>query len=250
MQPPKTAKQLDNMRVGGKIIARLFADLRKQVAPGVSEKELDTWVENEIVKRGASVSYKTPEVNFPGAICISVNEEVVHGIPTNRVLVQGDVVKFDLVITYGGMMVDSAFSMVMGEEPTGDKKRLLSTTERALYAGIDAIKGPTYTGTIGDAIEKVLNEGGLGIVRNLAGHGIGEAMHMEPDLPNYGSKNTGKLVKPGDTICIEPMAMLGGDDIVLSDDGWTFVTKDSSPAAHFEHTVLVTGDGYEILTQV
>lgn len=250
MQPPKTAEQLENMRIGGKIMAGLFADLRKQVSPGVTENELDAWVENEIIKRGASVSYKTPEVNFPGAICISVNEEVVHGIPTSRALMQGDVVKFDLVITYKGMMVDSAFTMIVGEDPTGDKKRLLDITERALYAGIDAVKGSTYTGTIGVTIEKVLNEGHLGIVRNLAGHGIGEAMHMEPDLPNYGSKNTGKLVKPGDTICIEPMAMLGGDDIILADDNWTFVTKDKSLAAHFEHTVLVTDTGYEILTQI
>jgi methionyl aminopeptidase len=250
MQPPKTAKQIDSMRIGGRILAEILADLRRQVVPGVSEKELDKWVENEIIRRGAKASYKTPEVNFPGSICISINEEIVHGVPTERVLKRGDVAKFDLVITYQGMMVDSAFTMVVGEEPTGDKKRLLDVTERALYAGIDAVNGPTYTGTIGAAVEEILHSGNLGIVRKLAGHGIGENIHMEPSVPNYGKKNTGKLVKPGDTICIEPMATLGGDDAVLASDKWTYITADKSLSAHFEHTILLTKDGCEILTQL
>lgn len=252
MQPPKTKQQIENMRIGGRIMAELFADLRRQVVPGATELEIDKWVANEIIKRGAEIAYKIPEVNFPGAICISANDEVVHGIPTERIIERGDVMKFDLVITYGGMMVDSAFTMVVaadGEGPTGAKKRLLDATERALYAGIDVINGPTYTGTIGAAIEKILRESNLGIVRVLAGHGIGESMHMDPDLPNYGVRGHGKLVKPGDTICIEPMSTLGGDDVSLADDGWTFYTSDGSLAAHFEHTVLVTEDGYEILTK-
>ena len=250
MQPPKTDRQIDSMRTGGKILAEIFAELRKQVVPGVTEKELDDWVANEITRRGAVATYKTPEVNFPGSICISINDEIVHGVPTERVLERGDVVKFDLVITYQGMMVDSAFTMVVDEEPTGEKKHLLDITERALYTGIDSVQGPTYTGTIGAAVEKVLKDGGLGIVRKLTGHGIGEAIHMEPSLPNYGTAGTGKLVKPGDTICIEPMATLGGDDVAQGSDGWTFSTTDGSLSAHYEHTVLVTNDGCDILTQI
>lgn len=251
MQPKKTKEQINAMRAGGKIMAQLFQDLRQQVSPGVTGLEIDKWVENEIIQHGAEVTYKTPEVNFPGAICISVNDEVVHGIPSTRPFEKGDVASFDLVITYQGMMVDSAFTMVVGEEATGEKKRLLDTTEKSLYAGIDAVAGPTWTGTIGAAVEEVLNKEHLGIVRELSGHGIGENMHMPPDILNYGTKGTGKLVKPGDTICIEPMASLGSDDVTQrAGDPWGFYMADGALSAHFEHTVLVTEDGYEILTQL
>ena len=251
MQPPKTVAQIQAMREGGKILAQIFAALRKEVQPGVSEIYLDRWVEHQIEKRGAMVTYKTPEVNFPGAICISVNDEVVHGIPTKRFLELGDVVKFDLVITYKGMSVDSAFTMVVGEdEPKGAKKHLLKTTERALEVGISAVKANCFTGDIGAAIEEVLKSAKCGIVRDLAGHGIGVAVHMDPDIPNYGLRGRGKMIYEGDTICIEPMVTLGGDAVVQDDDGWTFRTKDGSLAAHMEHTVLVTRDGCEILTKL
>ncbi len=169
-------------------------------------------------------------------------------MPTDYALEEGDIVSFDLVITYKDMKTDSAFSMVVGEKPTGAKKHLLSVTERSLYAGIDAIKGPTYTGDIGAAVETVLNEGKLGIVRELVGHGVGLEMHMPPEIPNYGKKGTGVLLQPGDTIAIEPMAMLGKERIKTDSDGWTIRTHDGSLAAHFEHTVLVTETGVEILT--
>ncbi|MDR1196788.1 MAG: type I methionyl aminopeptidase [Candidatus Nomurabacteria bacterium] len=250
MQPPKTAQQIENMRIAGKILAGIFADLRQQVKPGVSQIFLDKWVEHQIKKRGAVVTYKTPEINFPGAICISVNDEVVHGIPTKQFLEVGDVAKFDLVITYKGMNVDSAFTMVVGEEPKGAKKHLLSSTERALSAGIAQVKGTFHTGDIGAAVEEVLKKARLGIVRDLAGHGIGEAVHVEPDIPNFGTRGQGQLVRPGDTICIEPMVTLGSGDVVQDDDGWTFRTRDGSLSAHMEHTVLVLEDSCEILTQL
>ena len=154
----------------------------------------------------------------------------------------------DLVITYKGMKTDSAFTVVVDDEPTGDKKRLLDYTERALYAGIDAIKGPVRTGDISAAIEKVLVGGRLGIVRELVGHGIGHSMHQGPDIPNYGTAGKGYLLEPGDTIAIEPMTTLGGERIVTDKDGWTIKTRDGSLAAHFEHTVLITETGAEILT--
>lgn len=246
----KTPEQLTAMREGGKILARIFVDIRQYVRAGMSEKDVDAFVANKIVAYGATATYHTSEVNFPGVICISTNDEIVHGVPTDYVLRQGDVVSFDLVITYKGMKTDSAFTMVVGEEPKGAVKHLLSMTERSLYVGIDAIKGPVYTGDIAAAIEGVLAKAKLGIIRELVGHGVGLKMHMPPDIPNYGRKGTGVLLRPGETIAIEPMATLGGEKIETLDDDWTIVTRDGSLAAHFEHTVLITEDGAEILTQL
>jgi methionyl aminopeptidase len=247
----KTPAQIQAMREGGKILATIYDGLKKHVHAGMSELEADAWVASEITRLGAIATYKTSEVNFPNVICISTNDEIVHSVPTDYVFEKGDVVSFDLVITYKGMKTDAAFTMVIDEQPTGVKKHLLNVTERSLYAGIDAIKGPTYTGDIGAAIEKVLREGKLGIVRDLVGHGVGLEMHMPPEVPNYGRKGTGVLLKPGDTIAIEPMATLGGEKIITDKaDGWTIRSKDGSLAAHFEHTVLVTEDGVEILTSL
>lgn len=247
----KSKTELEAMREGGKILASIYKDLRDFVQPGVSELEADAWVESEIVRRGAEVTYKTPEVGFPNAICISTNDKIVHGVPTDYRWQQGDVASFDLVITYKGMKTDAAFSMVVGETPSGDKKRLLEFTERSLYAGIEAISGAVKTGSVGSAIEDVLAAGQLGIVRELVGHGVGLKMHMPPDIPNYGTAGSGVLLKPGDTVAIEPMATLGSGAISQdAADGWTIRTADGSLAAHFEHTVLITKHGYEILTQL
>lgn len=250
MQRVKTATEIQAMRDGGRILATIFEGLKKQVKPGVSERQLDAWVEKEIKKHGAIATYKTAEVNFPNAICISTNDQIVHGIPTDYILKDGDIVGFDLVITYKGMKTDSAFTMVVGGKPNGVQKHLLNATERSLYAGIDAIKGPVRIGDISAAVEKVLTDAKLSIIRELVGHGVGHAMHEPPEVPNYGRKGTGALLSPGDTIAIEPMATLGGEKIRVDDDNWTISTKDGSLAAHFEHTVLITADGAEILTQV
>lgn len=251
-QPDKTPAQIQAMREGGKILATIFDGIKKYVKAGMTELDVDTWAEKEIKRLGATPTYKEPVPNFPNVICISTNEEIVHSIPTDYVFEVGDVVSFDLVISYKGMKTDSAFTMIIDEKPSGAKKHLVSLTERSLYAGIDAIKGRgTHTGDIGAAIEKVLSDGKLGIIRDLVGHGIGPEMHMEPDVPNYGRKGSGTLLLPGDTIAIEPMATLGGEKILTDkNDGWTIYTKDESLAAHFEHTVLITEDGAEILTQL
>ena len=236
------------MRECGKMLATIYEGLKKQVHAGVTELELDAWVEREIKALGAVATYKTPEVNFPNAICISTNDEIVHGIPSEYALELGDLVSFDLVITYKDMKTDSAFTMVVDEKPSGVKKHLLSVTERSLYAGIDAITGPVRTGDIGAAVEAVLDAGKLGIVRELVGHGVGQEMHMAPDVPNYGRKGSGILLQPGDTIAIEPMATLGGEKVKTDPDGWTIRTRDGSLSAHFEHTILITETGAEILT--
>lgn len=246
----KTPQEIQAMRDGGKILAGIYADLRKIVVPGMSELDADAWVEKEIISRGAIATYRTSEVNFPNVICISTNDAIVHGIPSSYIFEKGDIVSFDLVITYKGMKTDSAFTMIVGEGPSGVKKHLLNFTERSLFAGIDAIKGPVYTGDIGAAVEKVLHDGKLGIIRELVGHGVGHEMHESPEVPNYGRRGTGTLLTPGDTIAIEPMATLGGEKIKNDNDGWTIRTRDGSLAAHFEHTVLITENGAEILTQL
>lgn len=250
-QAIKTASQIQAMREGGKILATILDGLKKQVVVGMSEAQADKWVDDEIKRLGAIATYKTDEVKFPYAICVSTNDEIVHGIPTEYVFEKGDIVSFDLVITYKNMKVDGAFTMIVGEEPKGIKKHLLNLTERSLYAGIDAIKGSgSRTGDIGAAVERVLNEGKLGIIREYVGHGIGQKMQQPPEIPNWGKKGTGTLLLPGDTIAIEPMATLGGDATKIDHDGWTIRTRDGSLAAHFEHTVLITENGAEILTQL
>ncbi len=249
MQPQKTPEQIEAMRAGGRILAQIFTDIRGHVHAGMTEKEVDAFVAQRITEYGAEATYKTPEVNFPASICISTNDEIVHGVPTDYAFQAGDVVSFDLVITYRGMKTDSAFTMVVDEEPSGAVKHLLTYTERSLYAGIEAITGPVHTGTIGAAVEKVLRKGKLGIITDLVGHGVGLEMHMPPEVPNFGKAGRGVLLQPGDTIAIEPMATLGSPRIYTDrSDGWTILARDGSLAAHFEHTVLITETGAEILT--
>ncbi|MDR0955741.1 MAG: type I methionyl aminopeptidase [Candidatus Nomurabacteria bacterium] len=243
-------KELENLRIAGRKLAEIFEMLKRETKPGVSEKQLDDLVGKAIKDKGAIATYRTPEVNFPGNICISTNDVIVHGIPSARILQTGDVVSFDLVIEYGGMKADSAFTMVVGEQPTGAKKVLLNTTERSLYAGIKAIRGAVMTGTIGAAVEKVLDSEKLGVVRDLVGHGVGRLMHEDPDVPNYGRKGTGDLVPVGASIAIEPMTTLGTWKIKQDNDGWTIRTRDGSLSAHFEHTVVITECGAEIITKL
>lgn len=249
-QPPKTDAQIQAMREGGRMLATIFDGLKKQLKPGMTGLEADAWVAGEIVRLGAEATYKTSEVGFPNVICISVNDAVVHGVPTDEPFEKGDVVGFDLVIAYKGMKTDSAFTTVIGEAPSGAVKHLISQTERSLHAGIDAIKGDgTHIGDISAAVESVLAGAKLGIVRELVGHGVGLEMHMPPEVPNYGMKGTGPVLRAGDTIAIEPMASLGDERVRGPlEDNWTYATRDGSLSAHFEHTVLITQDGAEILT--
>lgn len=248
---PKTEQEITAMREGGRILATIFKDLKKYVKPGVSELDIDAWVEKEIRLRGASPTYRDANIGFPGVICVSTNDQVVHSVPTSYIFKHGDVVSFDLVITYKNMKTDSAFTMVVGGVSDSDKTRLLTATESSLQAGIDAIIPGARTGDIAAAVERVLTKAHLGIVQELVGHGIGHEMHEEPEVPNYGKRSTGALLLPGMTIAIEPMAMLGKRHIVLDKaDGWTIRTADGSLAAHFEHTVLITEHGAEILTTI
>lgn len=246
----KLQEKIKAMREGGRILGNLLQDLKAYVKPGMSEKEIDAWVRAEIVKRGAEVAYDMLDEEFPGAICISVNDELVHGTPTDYVLEDGDKVSFDLDIYYKGYFTDSAFTMIVGNGGSPAVKRMISVTESAMWEGIEQVKAGAHIGDIGFAVEKVLRAGKLGVIDNYIGHGIGKSMHEFPDVPNFGKRGRGYVLKVGDTICIEPMASLGKPKNYIdeSESSWTVKLKDGSIGCHCEHTVLVLEDGYEVLT--
>ena len=242
-------EKITAMREGGKILGNLLRDLKNYVQPGMTGKEIDAWVRAEIIKRGAEVAYDDPELDFPGAICISANDELVHGTPQDEVLEEGDKVSFDLDILYKGYYTDSAFTMLVGKKGSPAVKQMIATTEKAMWAGINVVRAGAKTGDIGYAVEKVLRQGKLGVIENYIGHGIGKEMHMRPDVPNYGVRGHGYTLKAGDTICIEPMSCLGKPaNYVDKDSNWAVKMKDGSIGCHCEHTILVTEDGCEVLT--
>lgn len=245
-------EKIEAMREGGKILGKLLGDLREYVQAGMSEKEIDAWVRKEIVARGAGVAYDMLEEDFPGAICISTNDELVHGAPSDYVLEEGDKVSFDLDIYYKGYFTDAAFTMIVGGRNAGSPavRKMIETTEASLWAGIEKVRAGVHLGDIGHAVETVLRKGKLGVIENYIGHGIGKTMHEAPEVPNYGKKGQGYVLQAGDTICIEPMASLGKPaNYVSREDGWTAKLKDGSVGCHVEHTILVLEDGYEVLTK-
>ncbi|MDO5480872.1 MAG: type I methionyl aminopeptidase [Candidatus Saccharibacteria bacterium] len=246
----KLEEKVSAMREGGKILGQLLTDLRNYVQVGMSEKEVDAWVRKEVEKRGATVAYDELEEKFPGAICISTNEQLVHGAPSDYVFQDGDKVSFDMVIGYKGYYTDSAFTMLVGDGGSPAVRRMISVTESALMEGIDQVRPGVPIWKIGEAVERVLRREKLGVIENYVGHFIGEKMHMEPLVPNYKVRSYNYKLRVGDTLCIEPMASLGKPANHVADDGsgWTVVMNDGSIGCHTEHTVLVTETGYEILT--
>lgn len=245
----KTADEIENLRKSGRILAEILQGVREIAKPGVSGLDVDAFVASEAEGVNAKCAFKGYN-GFPASICISANDEVVHGIPSDRPFETGDVVKFDFGINYGGMITDSAFTMVIGEQPTGDKKRLIEATEAALYRGLEEIEAGDRVGDISAAIEEALKGTGLGIVRDLVGHGVGHQVHEEPDIPNHGRAGRGPVLKKHMSLAIEPITTLGDYNIKMDDDGWTVRTVDGSLAAQFEHTILVLEDGCEILTKL
>lgn len=249
--PEELERKITAMRKGGKILGEVLRGLKAYVQPGITGKEIDAWVREQIVKRGAKVAYDYLEESFPGAICISVNDALVHGAPTDEVLEDGDKVSFDLDVLYDGYYTDSAFTMIVGSGGSPAVKEMIKTTEKAMWAGIDVVRPGVRIGDIGYAVEKVLRRGKLGVIENYVGHGIGKEMHMAPDVPNYGIRGHGYSLKVGDTICIEPMSCLGKPaNYVDEDSNWTVRMKDGSIGCHCEHTVLVTEEGCDVLTLV
>ena len=188
-------------------------------------------------------------MGFPASVFTSINEQVVHGIPSNTKLKNGDIISIDIGACYKGYHGDSAWTYKVGEI-TEEKANLMKWTEESLYVGLEQVKPGNRIGDIGFAIEQFAKQHHLGVVKELVGHGVGTSVHEDPDVPNYGQKNTGPLIKEGMVLAIEPMLTLGSPNIVMLDDDWTIETEDYSPSAHYEHTVVVTHDGYEILTGV
>lgn len=242
----KTVNEIKLMRQSGKILYDILNILSDKVEPGITTKKLDEIAASELKKRSAKAAFLGYE-GFPASICISVNEEIVHGIPSDRQLNDGDIVGLDFGVDYHGMITDSAITLAVGEI-SKEQKRLLEYTQRALYSAIDVIKDGVRVGDIGAAADKQLREGGLKVIKTLCGHGVGHRVHEDPAIPNYGYSGTGETLKAGMTIAIEPIASLGTHETYLAGDGWTYITSDNSMSAQFEHTILITQDGAEILT--
>ncbi|MDA1081543.1 MAG: type I methionyl aminopeptidase [Gemmatimonadetes bacterium] len=245
----KSAREIETMAAGGKILAATHAEMRKAVRPGISTAELDAVAEAFIRSHtGATPSFKGL-YGFPASICASVNEEIVHGIPSpRRVLNGGDIVSIDIGVYYGGMHTDSARTYAVGSIDA-ETQRLLQVTEESLEQGIAQARPGNHVGDIGAAIEAHVKRGGFVVVRDLVGHGVGQSMHEEPQVPNHGKPKRGAKLAAGLTIAIEPMVNAGSAETRTLPDRWTVVTIDGSRSAHFEHTVAVTEDEPLVLTR-
>lgn len=246
----KTAAELEAMRESGRMLATVLQLLKSQVAPGMSTKDLAVMAANELKKLGGEAPFLGYQ-GFPDVLCVSVNDEVVHGIPSKEKSIrEGDIVSLDFGVSYRSMITDSALSVIAGKAISQKHVALLKYTEASLIVGIAAVHDGVRTGDIGEAVETELKRHKYGIVRDLVGHGVGHDIHEDPNIPNYGRRDTGPRLIKNMTIAIEPMATLGTDNVYIAEDGWTMLTQDGSWAAHFEHTVAITEDGAEILTQL
>lgn len=250
----KTEEDIKKLRVSGKRLAEIMRKMEKEIVPGISTGELDRIFYNMVMDFGdrpALLNYKPygADYPYPASVCISLNDEVVHGIPDdNRILKEGDLVKLDSCIDHGGLITDHAVTYVCGEI-SDEEKKLIQITKEARAEGIKAAVVGNYVQDISKAIEKFINKSGsYGIVKILSGHGVGYSVHEEPFIPNYNDGVRGPKLVAGMVLAIEPMLNLGTDDVELLDDGYTFVTADGKKSAHFEHTILITEKGPEILT--
>lgn len=234
------------------IVAEILQELKQRVAPGVTTLELDALAEDLTLRKKAVPAFKGYSVAgriFPRCLCASVNEEIVHGIPSHRALRDGDIVGLDYGVIYDGFYGDAALTVGVGKV-SEEAKRLMDVTERALYTGIDQLYAGKRLGDLGFAVQQTAEGAGYSVVRAFVGHGIGKKLHEEPPVPNYGEPDRGLRLKEGMVLAIEPMFNAGGSDVEIKEDGWTAVTKDGSLAAHFEHSVAVTKDGPFILSKL
>ncbi|HZP55590.1 MAG TPA: type I methionyl aminopeptidase [Candidatus Saccharimonadales bacterium] len=246
---PKSDNEIQVMRDGGKMLATVLDLLSKRIAPAMSTKELSDIATKEVRALGGQPAFLNHD-NFPESLCVSINQELVHGLPSpKRIIKEGDVVGLDFGVMYKSLVTDGATTVFVGAKPKPEIKRLLAGTQKALDAGIRALHGNgTRVGDISSAVQQTLDLYNLGVIRDLVGHGVGDQIHEEPNIPNYGVAGTGPVLSTGMTVCIEPMASLGDWLIDVAKDGWTVVMRDGSIGAHYEHTVLITEQGCEILT--
>jgi methionyl aminopeptidase len=244
----KSRRELDQMAEAGALVVRTIELVGEHVRPGVTTRELDEIADEFIRSHGGVPTFKGYR-GYPAATCISPNEMVVHGIPGPYALRDGDIVSFDVGVTLDGFVGDSAYTFAVGEI-SDEAQRLLDACQAALAAGIDQARAGNRIGDISAAVQRVTEEAGFSVVRSLVGHGVGRAMHEEPQIPNFGMPGRGPLLQEGMTLAIEPMINAGSPEIVLHDDEWSISTADGTLSAHFEHTVAVTADGPRILTMI
>ncbi len=243
----KTSDDLKQMREGGKIAARILNLLAKEVKEKITTGTLDQIARREIAKAGGKPSF-LGHLGYPAAICTSINNEVVHGIPGSKPLREGDIIGIDLGIFYRGFHNDTAITVGVGVIDY-KKKNLLEITQKALDEGLKSVKPGIHLGDIQSRIQGIVEGAGFSVIRDLAGHGVGKELQEPPSIPNFGIKGSGPIIKEGMVLAIEPMVAAGDWHVKILPDGWTVVTADGSNAAHYEHTVAVTRDGYEILTK-
>lgn len=242
----KSRREMEAMERAGAIVGSTLALLRKSVEPGMTTADLGRIAEKNIRGMGAVPTFLGYQ-GFPGVICASVNEEIVHGIPSKRVLKEGDIIKMDCGATIDGFIGDAAISVAVGDI-SEEAQQLMDDTRASLYAGIAAAQPGNRIGDIGAAVSGYAIPRGYGVVRQFVGHGVGRYLHEDPQVPNYGEAGKGVLLRPGMCICIEPMLNMGTEDTTILDDDWTVVTADGALSAHFEHTLAITADGPKILT--
>jgi methionyl aminopeptidase len=248
----KSPREIDIMRRANVIVAEVLHALKDKVAPGVTTLELDALAEDLTLGKKAVPAFKGYSVAgrvFPHCLCVSVNEEIVHGIPSHRALREGDIVGLDYGVIFEGFYGDSAVTVGVGKV-SEEAKRLMEVTERALYRGIDQLYAGRRLGDLGFAVQQTAESAGYSVVRAFVGHGIGKKLHEEPPVPNYGEPDRGMRLKEGMVLAIEPMVNAGGHEVEIKEDGWTAVTKDGSLAAHFEHSVAITKEGPFILSRL
>jgi methionyl aminopeptidase len=243
----KSPQELDKMRRAGRITAEARDLVAAAVRPGITTKDLDQIAEEAIRSAGAVPSFKGYR-GFPASICTSVNEEIVHGIPGKRVLREGDLISLDVGAIWEGYHGDSAVTVFVGEPPSDEAEKLVRVTQESLEAGISQIRAGGRLSDIGHAVQQVAEGAGFSVVREYVGHGVGQSLHEDPQIPNYGPPGRGPELRPGLVIAVEPMVNMGGWETRALEDGWTVVTADGSLSAHFEHTIAVTEDGPEVLT--
>ncbi len=246
----KTADEIAAMREGGKMLATVLGVLRDKVSVGMTSADLSAIAKAELDKLGGKPAF-LGYGGFPDVLCVSINEEVVHGIPTKvRMIQEGDIVSLDFGVLHKNLITDAAISVIVGNVKDPRDIELVNATKKSLEVGLKTIKNGTPIGTIGSAVQGVLEKSRLGIVQEFVGHGVGHHLHEEPGIPNYGSRGEGFVLRSGMTVAVEPMATLGDPSVFIADDGWTVITSDRKRSAHFEHSVLVTDDGFEILTEL
>ena len=243
----KSPAEIDLLRKSGKILASIVEELKGSLKSGIKTKDIDQKAEHLITAHGTKPAFKGYR-GFPSCICVSVNEEVVHGIPGNRLIKDGDIVSVDIGIVYGEYFSDTAFTVGVGEIDAG-KQTLIDVTRESLHRGIEEALIDRHLSDISHAIQQFVESRHFSVVRDFVGHGIGKSLHEDPEVPNFGKPHAGPILKEGMVLAIEPMVNMGGWQTKVLEDGWTVVTKDSKPSAHFEHTVAITKTGPEILTE-